>query len=134
MNNKIKFGLLLLAVSALVLVPLASALPSYATKTGASCGTCHVSPGGGGTLTKAGTTFKNTGSLPAATPPKTTPVTTPKTTPATPPKTTLVITPPTTPAQPTTSTIVDEENDHHDEDHHKEHIEENEQEQEHDED
>lgn len=121
MKNKMKFGLLLLAVSALILVPLASSTPSYASQTGKSCGTCHVSPGGGGTLTKAGTTFKNTGSLPAVTPPKTT----------------LVITPPTTPAQPTTSTIVDEENDHHDEDHHKEnkeHKEENEQEQELDED
>jgi len=32
MNNKMKFGLLLLTVAALVLVPLASSTPSFASK------------------------------------------------------------------------------------------------------
>lgn len=49
MNNKLKCGLLLLAVMALILVPEASAYQSYAT--GASCGTCHANPNGGGALT-----------------------------------------------------------------------------------
>ncbi len=64
MNNKMKIGLLLLAVMALVLVPEASAYQSYATATGASCGTCHVNPSGGGTLTPAGTYYKQNGQLP----------------------------------------------------------------------
>jgi hypothetical protein len=114
MNNKIKFGLLLLAVSALILVPLASATPAYASKTGASCGTCHVSPGGGGTLTSAGNTFKNTGSL-------------------------STVTPPTTPAQSTTPTKVNDKigpdgNNHIDINHQNGHKEGHDQVQEHNED
>ncbi|WP_179293727.1 Ig-like domain-containing protein [Candidatus Methanoperedens nitratireducens] len=51
---------------ALVLAPQASAYPSYATETGASCGTCHVDPNGGGTLTPAGEYYKLNGQLPPA--------------------------------------------------------------------
>jgi hypothetical protein len=52
----------LTAVAAtLVIVAQAVALPSYATQTGKSCGYCHVNPGGGGTLTAAGTAYKNNG-------------------------------------------------------------------------
>ena len=132
-----KFGLLLLTVAALVLVPLASSTPSFASKTGASCGTCHVNPNGGGKLTPAGTTFKNTGKLPVTTPPVATP----------PVKTPPAVTTPTQPATPTAPTIGDDENDHHDDDHHddehhdsdhhdgnKEHKEHHEEEEEHDED
>jgi hypothetical protein len=75
MKNKMKIGLLLLAVMALVLVPQASALPSYATATGASCGTCHVDPNGGGTLTSAGEYYKLNGQLPPT--PTPTPTSTP---------------------------------------------------------
>jgi len=157
MKNKMKFGLLLLTVAALVLVPLASAYPTYVPSKAASCSVCHVNPNGGGTLTPAGSTFKSTGKLPVATPPPV--VTPPKVTPpvvtppvVTPPVVTPpVVTTPTPPATPTAPTIVDEENDHHDDDHHgdqldeehndgnhhnghKEHKEEHEQEEEHDED
>lgn len=75
MNNKMKIGLLLLVTVAMVLVPGASALPAYAAATGASCGTCHVNPSGGGTLTAVGEIYKQTGSLTAPTP---TPVVTPE--------------------------------------------------------
>ncbi len=135
MKNKMKFGLLLLVGAALVLVPLASAYPTYVPSKASSCSVCHVNPNGGGTLTPAGTIFKNTGKLPVVTPPVVTP---PVVTP--PVKTPPVIT---TPTQP----LVDEENDHHDNDHHeyeyhvgdyhngyREHKEELEQEEEHDED
>jgi len=144
MKNKMKFGLLLLTVAALVLVPLASAYPTYVPSKASSCGVCHVNPGGGGKLTPAGETFKSTGNLPVATPP---PVVTPPV--ATPPVETPPV--PTTPTAPTTPTIVDDENEHHDDNHHddhhdykhhdgkhhnghKEHKEEHEQEEEHDED
>ncbi len=73
MKNKIKFGLLLLAVAALVLVPGASAYTTYVPSVASSCGVCHVNPNGGGTLTPAGTTFKNTGKLPVVAPPVKTP-------------------------------------------------------------
>jgi len=151
MKNKMKFGLLLLTVAALVLVPLASAYPTYVPSKAASCSVCHVNPNGGGTLTPAGSTFKSTGKLPVATPPPV--VTPPKVTPpkVTPPVVTPPVvttpTPPATPTAPTTPTIVDDENEHHDDDHHdnehhdgkhhnghKEHKEEHEQVEEHDED
>ena len=54
-NRYISFGLLLLVMAALVLVPAASALPEYYSAlknvygdTGYSCGTCHIDPNGGG--------------------------------------------------------------------------------------
>ena len=53
MNDKLKIGLLLLAVMALILVSEASAYQPYAIATEASCGTCHVNPNGGGTLIPA---------------------------------------------------------------------------------
>lgn len=62
MNRKISFVLLLLA-AALTGIPEASALPQYATSgqalygSGFNCGTCHVSPAGGGTLTAYGSMF-----------------------------------------------------------------------------
>jgi hypothetical protein len=62
MNIKLKIGMLLLIV-ALVVVPGASATPGFAAATGASCGTCHVNPAGGGTLTAVGQIYKQTGSL-----------------------------------------------------------------------
>lgn len=46
-----------IAAVALLLAPSASALPDYTAKTGASCGACHVSPGGGGALTSQGAAF-----------------------------------------------------------------------------
>lgn len=101
MNNKMKFGLLLLTVAALVLVPFASAYPSYVPSKASSCGVCHVSPGGGGKLTPAGSTFKSTGKLPLATPP-----------PAVTPPVVISPTPPTTPPK-----VVDDKKDHHDDDH-----------------
>ncbi len=138
MKNKMKFGLLLLSVAALVLVPMVSAYPSYVPSKASSCGVCHVSPGGGGKLTPAGATFKSTGKLPVATPPVVTPpvVSPPAVTP--PVKTPPAVTPPvvTSPTPPTTpSKVVDDKKDHHDDNYHngqKEHTEE--QEQEHDED
>ena len=57
-------GLLLLAVAGMVMVPAASALPEYYTAlttaygaAGNSCGTCHISTGGGGPRTAYGDTF-----------------------------------------------------------------------------
>ncbi len=67
MNKKMKIGLLLLAVMALVLVPQASAYPSLGTV--ASCGTCHINPDGGGPLTPAGEYYKLNGQLPPTQPP-----------------------------------------------------------------
>ncbi len=74
------------------LVAGAGALPSYATQTGEPCATCHVDPAGGGTLTAAGETFKNTGQLPTTPPPATPPPTTPDVTP--PPASPSDVTPP----------------------------------------
>lgn len=83
MKNKLKFGLLFLAVVALVLVPMASAYPTYVPSKAPSCGVCHVNPGGGGKLTPAGAIFKSTGKLPVITPtPTPTPAPTPKPSPA----------------------------------------------------
>lgn len=49
----------LLAVSVVFILPTSttSALPDYTTKTGQSCGTCHVNPAGGGPLTAQGQAF-----------------------------------------------------------------------------
>ena len=49
----------LLAASAVIILPAARtmALPDYATKTGQSCGACHVNPAGGGPLTTPGQAF-----------------------------------------------------------------------------
>src|SRR5659263_750218 len=64
MNNKFKFGLLLVMV-ALVLAPGASAFGTYVTPLntlygpGLSCGTCHVDPNGGGQRNAYGTLFEN---------------------------------------------------------------------------
>lgn len=86
------------------LVAGAGALPSYATSTGEPCATCHVNPAGGGTLTAAGQTFKNTGQLPTTPPPTTPPPVTPP--PSTPPPTTTPdVTPP--PASPSDVTAPD---------------------------
>ncbi len=56
--------LLVLALAASVAIPAAlfrptpgAALPGYAAATGQACGTCHVSPSGGGTLTGQGSAF-----------------------------------------------------------------------------
>ncbi len=63
MNKKLKIGLLVLTIAALFVAPDASALPGYVTPltilygTGLSCGECHVSSGGGGSLTAYGTSF-----------------------------------------------------------------------------
>ncbi len=63
MNKKVTFGILLLTATALIGVPGALAYSSYVgplqTLYGSSlsCGTCHVNPGGGGTLTAYGTSF-----------------------------------------------------------------------------
>jgi len=57
MSKKLKIGLLILTLVALVLVPETSALPSYAAAGGVSCGTCHVNSSGGGTLNAVGTNF-----------------------------------------------------------------------------
>lgn len=63
MNNKLKIGLLVLTVAVLLVAPHATALPGYVTPlatlygAGLSCGECHVSPGGGGSLTAYGTSF-----------------------------------------------------------------------------
>ncbi len=58
----VSVGLLLVLAVALVGIPGTVALPSYAsalqTVYGVSaCGTCHIDPAGGGTLTPYGTTF-----------------------------------------------------------------------------
>ncbi|MCZ7380983.1 MAG: Ig-like domain-containing protein [Candidatus Methanoperedens sp.] len=66
MNIKLKIGMLLL-IAALVALPGASATPGFAAATGASCGTCHVNPAGGGTLTAVGQIYKQTGSISTAT-------------------------------------------------------------------
>jgi len=42
------------AVTLLARYPAAHALPEYATRTGESCATCHVNPGGGGPRTLRG--------------------------------------------------------------------------------
>lgn len=55
-------------VTLIASVTAAGAFPADAQKTGASCGTCHVSAAGGGALTAAGTTYKASGSLPGAAP------------------------------------------------------------------
>lgn len=63
MNKKITIGILLLTATALIGVPGVLALPGYVgplqTLYGSSlsCGTCHVNPSGGGTLTAYGTSF-----------------------------------------------------------------------------
>ncbi|TAK36599.1 MAG: DUF11 domain-containing protein [Chloroflexota bacterium] len=63
MRAKIRLPILVAVVtliaSALLGAPIKSslALPDYATKTGQSCGTCHVNPAGGGTLTAQGQAF-----------------------------------------------------------------------------
>ncbi|MCE8428155.1 MAG: hypothetical protein J5U19_07210 [Candidatus Methanoperedens sp.] len=57
MSNKLKIGLLILTVAAMVLVPETSALPSYAAVGGVPCGTCHVNSSGGGTLNEVGINF-----------------------------------------------------------------------------
>jgi hypothetical protein len=59
MSNKLKIGLLILMLVALVLIPETSASPSYTTAAGVSCGTCHVNTSGGGTLNAVGTNFSN---------------------------------------------------------------------------
>ena len=125
MNYKMKIGLLLLVTVAMVLVPGASALPAYATSTGASCGTCHVNPLGGGTLTAVGETYKQTGSLQAPTPaPTTAPAPTPAPTTPT-PTTPSTVTPDVQPQVTVPSvTQVDDcnkENKEHKKDKHKEH-------------
>ncbi|MGB8217874.1 MAG: Ig-like domain-containing protein [Candidatus Methanoperedens sp.] len=74
MNIKLKIGMLIL-IAALVALPGASATPSFAAATGASCGTCHVNPAGGGTLTAVGQIFKQTGSLPTTAAPVLTTIT-----------------------------------------------------------
>ncbi len=72
--KKISIGLLILLL-ALVVVPGASAYPSYVPSVAPSCGVCHVNPNGGGTLTPAGEYFKANGQLPPT--PEPTPVPTP---------------------------------------------------------
>jgi uncharacterized protein YjdB len=67
MNKKISVGLGMLLIVALIIVPGASATPSYAKATGASCGTCHIDPAGGGSLTAVGQIYRQTGSLQAPT-------------------------------------------------------------------
>jgi hypothetical protein len=71
----IGLGLLLLAIAGMVMVTTVSALPEYYTAlttaygtTGNSCGTCHISTGGGGPLTGYGDMFLtqiNLGKIPA---------------------------------------------------------------------
>lgn len=51
----IAFAVTLLAVS--TRSTTVEALPQYAAATGQACGTCHVNPGGGGTLTATGQAF-----------------------------------------------------------------------------
>ena len=65
-SKYINFGLLLLAVVALVFVPAVSAnegyfaaLQSVYGTTGTSCGTCHIDPNGGGPRNDYGTLFEN---------------------------------------------------------------------------
>jgi hypothetical protein len=73
MVDKLRSGymnivLLLLVLTAVVLVPGASANPGYASQTGKSCDYCHVDPNGGGTLTAAGDVFVSNGhKMPVAT-------------------------------------------------------------------
>lgn len=62
------FGIIGTSAAALILglvafpVPqTANALPAYAKKTGLSCGKCHVSPSGGGTLTAFGKAYAANG-------------------------------------------------------------------------
>ena len=74
MNIKLKIGMLLL-IAALVALPGASATPGFVAATGASCGTCHVNPAGGGTLTAAGQIYLQTGSLPTTAAPGLTTIT-----------------------------------------------------------
>lgn len=63
MNKKVTIGILLLTATALIGVPGALAYSSYVGPlqslygSSLSCGTCHVNPGGGGTLTAYGTSF-----------------------------------------------------------------------------
>ncbi len=66
MNRKtISKILVVLAVSGLVGIPVALAVPSYvpylqsAYGSGLSCGTCHVNPAGGGPRNAYGTLFEN---------------------------------------------------------------------------
>lgn len=63
MRTKVRLPILV-AVAALIATVswvlqtgISVALPDYATKTGQSCGTCHVSPAGGGPLTAQGQAF-----------------------------------------------------------------------------
>ena len=91
-----------------LIVSQAGALPQYATDTGLACGSCHVNPAGGGTLTSLGTAFLNNGhKLPTttqATAPTTTQATAPTTTQTTAPTTTNTTQKTTTTTAATTTT------------------------------
>ncbi len=132
MNRKIVPVLLVLTVAALIGIPQVFALSSYVTAfqkvyTGGSCGTCHVDPAGGGTLTDYGSKFaaqSNHKTDPVAAlnaigpAPGTSPLTTPT------PAPTLAPTPAPTPAPtlaPTSSEHIKEHTEDHDEDHAEDH-------------
>ncbi len=61
MKQKITWGITLLAILAVLLMSVAlfftqpaHALPEFSSRTGESCATCHVNPGGGGPRTMRG--------------------------------------------------------------------------------
>ncbi|MCL5027021.1 MAG: hypothetical protein M1531_11115 [Chloroflexi bacterium] len=66
MSNNSKRILVLMVSMTVIAVPIIMllaqpapgvAMPDYAAATGQACGTCHISPGGGGPLTDAGNAF-----------------------------------------------------------------------------
>ncbi|MCE8428035.1 MAG: cadherin-like domain-containing protein, partial [Candidatus Methanoperedens sp.] len=67
MKHKMKIGLLLLTVMAMVLVPGASAYRTYVPSVASSCSVCHVNPEGGLPLNAVGEIYRDTGSLPPTT-------------------------------------------------------------------
>ncbi|MBF0566691.1 MAG: CopD family protein [Nitrospirae bacterium] len=58
---RVKLYVYLAVTLLLLLVPITRtwATPEYAEKTGKTCGSCHVDPAGGSTLTKAGEDYRN---------------------------------------------------------------------------
>ncbi len=60
-NSFLLTGGAVAAASALALPGPAQAMPQYAQQTGLACGSCHVSPSGGGALKRLGKQFQANG-------------------------------------------------------------------------